>query len=77
MIPTLKPKKLKNISKYKDLDVKFSRMWNVGTKIVPVIIGARAKIKEMLDQVLQVLSAIGLQKLTIMSNVYSIWYVLV
>jgi len=69
MIPTLTPKKLKNLSKYKDLDVKFSRMWKVGTKIVPVIIGALAKIKKILDQILQLFPAIEPQKVTIMSNV--------
>jgi len=76
MIPTLTPKKLKNISKYKDLDVKFSRMWKVETKIAPVIIGALAKIKKIIDQILQLLPTIELQKVTIMSNVYSIRYVL-
>jgi hypothetical protein len=51
-------------------------MWNVRTKIVRVTIGALAKIKKILDQTLQLLPAVELQKVTKMSNVYSIRYVL-
>ena len=46
------------------------------TKIVPIIIGELAKIKKILDQNLQLLPTIELQKVTIMSNVYNIRYVL-
>jgi hypothetical protein len=35
---------------FKDLEIKVSRMWEVRTKIVPVIIGALGKIKKGLDQ---------------------------
>jgi DNA integrity scanning protein DisA with diadenylate cyclase activity len=51
-------------------------MWKVRTKIVPVIIGTLAKIKNIFDQNLQLLPAIELQKVTIMNNVYSTRYAL-
>jgi len=37
----------------KDLEIEFSRMWKVRTKIVPVITGALGTIKNGLDQNLQ------------------------
>jgi len=37
------------LSKFKDLEVEVSRMWNVRTKIVPVIIGALGTIKKGFD----------------------------
>jgi chemotaxis receptor (MCP) glutamine deamidase CheD len=39
-------KENKKLIKYKGLEVGFSRMWKVGTKIVPVIIGASETIKK-------------------------------
>jgi len=51
-------------------------MWEVRTKIVPVIIGALGTIKKGLDQNLQLipghLSATELQKITLMSTAHSI-----
>jgi ABC-type sulfate transport system permease subunit len=62
------------------LEIKVSRMWKVRTKIVPVIIGALKKIRKGLDQNLQLLpdhlSAIELQKITLMSTAYIIHKVL-
>ena len=49
-------------------------MWKVRIKIVPVMIGALGIIKKGLDQKLQLLpghlSAIELQKITLMNNVH-------
>jgi hypothetical protein len=42
-------------SKYKDLEVEFSRMWKARTKIVSVIIGELGTIKKGLDKNLQLL----------------------
>jgi hypothetical protein len=51
-------------------------MWEVRTKIVPVIIGALGTNKQELDQNLQLipghLSATELQKITLMSTAHSI-----
>ena len=41
-----KKKKKKKKKKYKDLEIEVSRMWKVGTKIVPVIIGALGAVKK-------------------------------
>jgi len=65
---------------FKDLEIEVSRMWKVRTKIVPVIIGALGKIKKGLGQDLQLLpshlSAIELQKITLMSTAHTIRKVL-
>jgi hypothetical protein len=65
---------------YKDLQIKVSRMWKVGTKIMPVIIGALRTIKKGLHQSLQLLpghwSATELQKVTLMSTALTICKVL-
>jgi len=51
-------------------------MWNVRTKIVAIIVGALRTIKKGLDQNLQLLpghlSAIELQKITLMSTAHII-----
>ena len=64
------------LSRYKDLDIAVSRMWKVGTKFVPVIIGALGKIQKGSDQNLQLLpghrSATEPQWVTLMSTVHSI-----
>jgi hypothetical protein len=39
----------KKLRKYKDLEIEFSRMWQVRTKIVLVIFGALGTIKKGLD----------------------------
>jgi hypothetical protein len=73
-------KETEKLSKYKDLENEVSRMWRARTNIVPVITGALGTIKNGLDQNLQLfpghLSAIELQKITLMSTVHSIWEVL-
>ena len=51
-------------------------MWKARTKIVPVITGAQGTIKKRLDQKLQLLpghlSAIELQKITLLSTAHTI-----
>jgi hypothetical protein len=67
-------KESKKLNKYKDLEITVSRMWTVRTKVVPVIIGALATIKEGLDQNLQLLpSPVGqrAQKIPPMSTAHS------
>jgi len=46
MIQTLTQKKLKKLSKYKDLEIGDSRMWKVRTEIVPVVTGALGAIEK-------------------------------
>ena len=69
-------KETEKLSKYKDLEIKVSRIWKVRIKIVPVIFGKLGKIKKGLGKSLQLLPdhllAIELQKITVMSTVHSI-----
>ena len=73
-------KETEKLSKYKDLEIKVSRMWKVRTKILPVTIGALGTIKKGLDQNLHLLpghwSAIEIQKITLMSATHIIHKVL-
>jgi len=39
-------KEAENILKYKDLTIKIQHMWNVKTKVIPVIIGATGTISK-------------------------------
>ena len=48
-------KETEKLSKYKDLEMKVSRMWKERRKTVPVITGALGKINKGLDKNLQLL----------------------
>ena len=65
-------KEIEELSKYKDQEIDFSRMWKVRTKIVPIIITALGTIKKALGKNLQLLQGqqlvIVLHKLTLMST---------
>jgi hypothetical protein len=65
-------KETEKLRMYKDLEIKVSRMWEVGTKIIPAVIGALGAINKGLVQNLQLLpchrSATELQKVTLMSS---------
>ena len=69
-------KDTEKLSKYKDVEIKVSRMWKVRTKIMPVITGALGTIKKVLDQNLRLLPghllAIVLQTITLMSAAHII-----
>ena len=39
-------KEAEKILKYKDLTIEIQRMWNVNTKVIPVIIGATGTVSE-------------------------------
>ena len=45
-------KEAEKILKYKDLKIEIQRMWNVKTKVIPVIIGATGTNAESLTQYL-------------------------
>jgi hypothetical protein len=63
-------------SKYKVLEIEVSRIWNVRTKIVLIIIAALGTIKKRICQNLQLLpdhlAFVELQKITLMSTVHII-----
>ena len=40
-------KKMKKISKYKDLKIEINRMWNVKTRVDPVVVGALGMLKRL------------------------------
>ena len=48
--PNTSTKVIEKLSKYKDLEIKTTRMWGTWTETVPVIIGALGLIREGMDQ---------------------------
>jgi len=73
-------KETEKLSKYKDMEIKVSRMWKVRTKIVLVIVSALGTIKKGLDKKLQMLpdymSASEIQKTTLMRIAHIIFKVM-
>ena len=43
-------KVIQKLSKYKDLEIKTTRMWGMRTETVPIIVGALRLIREGMDQ---------------------------
>jgi len=68
------------LSKYEDLLVRDSRMWEVRAKIVPIVIGALGKMKKGLGRSLQLLpghpASLEIQKIALMSTAHYICKVL-
>ena len=68
----LNTKETGKLSSYGDRENEVSRMWEISTKFVPVVIGALGTIKKGLDRKLQLLpgqqSAMELPKITLMST---------
>jgi hypothetical protein len=73
-------KETEKLSKYKDLEIEFSRMWQVRRENVPLKIGVLRTNKTGLDQKLQFLpghpSTKELYKITLMSTAHIIGTVL-
>lgn len=52
----VRKKETEKITKYKDLQIEISRMWNVKTRIVPIVIGALGTISTKFDKYLEQLT---------------------
>lgn len=72
----LNTKETEKLNKYKDLETEIGRMWNVRTKVVPVIIVTLGTVEKGLDLKLQLLpghsSVTDVQKITSMSTAHII-----
>jgi hypothetical protein len=70
----LNTKETGKLSKYKDLAIEFSRIWQVRTENVPVKIGVLRTMKKGSDKKLQLLPghplAMDLYKITLMSTAH-------
>jgi hypothetical protein len=73
-------KEAKKILKYKDLITEIQRMWNVKTKVTPVITGATGTISESFRKYLSSIpgkhETKELQKIAILGTAHIIWKVL-
>ena len=73
-------KEAEKILKYKDLTIEIQRMWNVKTKVIPVIIGATGTISKPFRKYVSNISGNNevkeLQKTAIMSNAHTLRKVL-
>jgi len=67
-------KETEKISKYKDLEIEISRMWNCKTRTVPIIVGALGVLKKGYDENLKILpghpSANEVQKIALMGTAH-------
>jgi hypothetical protein len=67
-------KEAENILKYKDLTKEIQRMWNVKTRVIPVIIGATGTISESFRKYVSTIpgnhEVKELQKITILGNAH-------
>ena len=74
-------KEAEKILKYKDLTIEIQRMWNVKTKVIPVIIGATGTISKSFTKYLSNIpgkhEVKELQKTTILGTVHILRLVLV
>jgi hypothetical protein len=67
-------KEAEKILKYKDLTIEIKRMWNVKTKVIPIIIGATGTITKSFRKYVSNMAGNhevkGLQKTAIMSTAH-------
>lgn len=67
-------KEAEKLSKYKDLEIEISRMWNCRARTVPIVIGALGTVKKAFDQNLKMLpghpSASEVQKIALMGTAH-------
>jgi hypothetical protein len=68
------------ILKYKDLTIEIQRMWNVKTRVIPVIFGATGTILKSFRQYVSIISGNHdvreLQKTAILGTAHILWKVL-
>ena len=73
-------KEAEKILKYKDLTIEIQRMWNVRTKVIPVIIGATGTISKSFRKYVSNISGNHevrkLQKTAILGTAHILWKVL-
>ena len=73
-------KEANKILKYKELTIEIQRMWNVKTKVIPVIIGATGTIsksfRKYMGNILESHEIKELQKTAVMGTAHILWKVL-
>jgi hypothetical protein len=72
-------KEAEKILKYEDLTIEIQRMWNVKTKVIPVIIGATGTISKSFRKYMSNTPGTlvkELQKTAILDTVHILWKVL-
>jgi len=73
-------KEAEKILKYKDLTIEIQRMWNVKTKVIPVIIGATETISKSFRKYVSNISGKHevkeLQKTALLGTAHILWEVL-
>ena len=63
-------KEAQKIPKYKDLTKKIQRMWNVQTKVIPVIIGATGSFRKYVSNIPGKHEVMELQKTAILGTAH-------